>query len=87
MAPAWVIGGALLWRREPLGYVTGLALLFQASMLFIGLIVVLILQPVMTTAPFALIDVLVVFVMGLICFVPLALFVRGAASKRDPSST
>jgi hypothetical protein len=79
LAPAWVIGGVLLWRREPLGYVTGLGLLFQASMLFIGLIVVLILRPLMIGAPFALIDVLVVFVMGLVCFVPLALFVRGAA--------
>jgi hypothetical protein len=59
--------------------VTGLGLLFQASMLFIGLIVVLILQPFMTAAQFVLIDVLVVFVMGLVCFVPLALFVRGAA--------
>ncbi len=83
LAPAWVIGGALLWRREPLGYVAGLGLLFQASTLFVGLIVVLILQPFMTAAPFAPIDVLVVTVMGLVCFVPLALFVRGAASKRD----
>jgi len=87
LAPAWVIGGVLLWRREPLGYVAGLGLLFQASTLFIGLIVVLILQPLMTAAPFALIDVLAVFVMGLVCFVPLALFVRGAAAKHSPSST
>jgi hypothetical protein len=79
LAPAWIIGGVLLWRREPLGYVAGLGLLFQASMLFVGLIVVLILQPFMTAAPFAPIDVLLVFVMGLVCFVPLALFVRGAA--------
>jgi hypothetical protein len=79
LAPAWVIGGVLLWRREPLGYVAGLGLLFQASTLFIGLIVVLILQPFITAAPFALIDVLLVFVMGLVCFIPLALFVRGAA--------
>jgi hypothetical protein len=79
IAPAWVIGGVLLWRREPLGYVAGLGLLFQASTLFIGLIVVLILQPFMTAAPFAPIDVLLVFVMGLVCFIPLALFVRGAA--------
>ena len=31
LAPAWVIGGVLLWRREPLGYVTGLGLLCLAS--------------------------------------------------------
>jgi hypothetical protein len=38
MAPAWVIGGVLLWRRQPLGYVGGTGLLFGASMLFIGVI-------------------------------------------------
>lgn len=82
-APALVIGGVLLWRREPLGYVAGLGLLFQASMLFLGLIVVLILQPFITTAQFVLGDVLAVSVMGMVCFVPFALFVRGAASRRD----
>jgi len=56
IAPAWVIGGVLLWRREALGYVTGLGLLFQASMLFIGLIFVLILRPFITAAQFVLSD-------------------------------
>ena len=87
ITPAWVIGGVLLWRREALGYVTGLGLLFQASMLFIGLIFVLILRPFITAAQFVLSDVLVIFVMGMVCFIPFALFVRGAASKRNPSST
>ena len=77
ITPAWVIGGVLLWRRKAFGYVTGLGLLFQASMLFIGLIIFLLLQPFLTTAPFVLVDVVVIFVMGLICFVPFALFVRG----------
>jgi len=75
-APAWVIGGILLWRRKEFGYVAGLGLLFQASMLFIALIIFLLLQPFLTTAPFALIDVVVVFAMGLICFIPFLLFVR-----------
>lgn len=87
IAPALVIGGVLLWQCKSLGYVTGLGLLFQASMLFIGLIFILILRPFMTTAQFVLSDVLVVFVMGMVCFIPFALFVRGAASKRNPSST
>lgn len=77
----------LLWRREPFGYVTGLGLLFQASMLFVGLIIILILRPVTIGAQFVLSDVLVVLVMGLVCFVPFALFVRGAASKRGLSVT
>ncbi len=77
VSPAWIIGGALLWRRQALGYVSGTGLLFQASMLFVGLIFVLLLQPLLTPAPFDLIDVMVIFVMGLICFVPFALYVRG----------
>jgi len=87
IAPAWVIGGVLLWRRKAFGYVTGLGLLFQASMLFIGLIFILILRPFMTAAQFVLSDVLVVFVMGMVCFIPFALFVRGATSKHNLSST
>lgn len=81
ITPSWVIGGFLLWRRKAFGYVIGLGLLFQGSMLFIALIVFLLLQPLLTAAPFALADTLVILVMGLICFVPLALFVRGAMAK------
>jgi hypothetical protein len=84
-APALVIGGVLLWRRNEFGYVTGLGLLFQASMLFIGLILFLLLQPLLTTAPFALVDVVVILVLGLICFIPFALFVRGVVSGRRSS--
>lgn len=76
-----IIGGAWLLRRMPLGYVSGLGLLFAASTLFIGLIVFLLLQPVLTAAPFLLVDVIVVFIMGLICFVPFVLFLRGVVSK------
>ena len=81
-APVLVVGGVLLWRRSRLGYVTGLGLLFQESMLFIGLILVLLLQPLLTGAPFALVDVVVILVLGLICFVPFGLFVRGVVSAR-----
>ena len=87
ITPAWVIGGVLLWRRKELGYVTGLGLLFQASMLFIGLIIFLLLQPFLTAAPFVLADVVVIFILGLICFIPFALFVRGVVSGRRSSPT
>jgi hypothetical protein len=86
VSPALVIGGVLLWRRREFGYVIGLGLLFQASMLFIALIIFLLLQPFLTTAPFVLADVVVIFAMGLICFIPFFLFVRGVVSKRNPSS-
>ncbi len=86
ITPTWIIGGVLLWRRNTPGYVFGLGLLFQASMAFVGLIFVLILRPLITTAQFSLSDVLIVIVMGMICFVPFGLFIRGAASDRAPSS-
>ena len=73
-------GGVLLLRRKPLGFASALGLLFAASMLFIGLIMILLLQPVLTEAPFILVDVIVVFVMGLVCFIPFILFVRGVLS-------
>lgn len=76
-APLWVIGGFLLWRRHPLGYASGLGLLFQGSMLFIGLLVFFLLQPVLAGVPFPLEDFVVILVMGMIFFIPFGLFVRG----------
>jgi hypothetical protein len=72
-----ITGGILLLLRRPLGFVSGLGLLFAASMLFVGLIAILLLRPVFTDLPLVFVDVLVVAVMGLICFVPFGLFLRG----------
>ena len=83
LSPAWIIGGVLLWKQKPLGYAAGLGLLFQSAMLFVGLILFLILQPWLTNAPFALIDIIVVAIMGLICFVPLAFFLRATVSIKQ----
>lgn len=57
-----------------------LGLLFQVSMLFVGLIVLLLVQPMITDAPFVLVDLAVILILGSVCFVPLALFVRGVVS-------
>ena len=85
ITPAWIIVGILLWRRKELGYVAGLGMLFQGSMLFIALIIFLLLQPFLTTAPLVIADIAVRFVLGLICFIPFALFVRGVIGKRRSS--
>ena len=77
LSPALIIGGILLWKRKAFGYVTGAGLLFQTSMLFIGLIIFLLLQPVLTGAPFALVDTIVILIMGLVFFIPFGLFIRG----------
>jgi hypothetical protein len=87
ITPAWVIGGILLWQHKELGYVTGLGLLFQASMLFIALIIFLLLQPILTKTRFALADIILILIMGLICFVPFALFVRSVLSKSKVTSS
>ncbi len=77
----WIIGGALLLKRTSLGYVSGLGLLFAASMLFVALIMFFLIQPVLTDAPLALVDILVILGMGIICSLPLVQFVRGVLSK------
>jgi hypothetical protein len=81
ITPAWIIGGGMLWRSKALGYVSGLGLLFQANMLFVALLVFFLLQPLLTDAPFALTDFVVVLVMGSVSFVPFVLFWRGVASR------
>jgi hypothetical protein len=81
VTPFWVIGGVFLWQRKGFGYVSGAGLLFQASMLFIGLLVFFILQPLVANTPYPVSDFVVVFVMGLVCFIPFGLFVRGIAAK------
>jgi hypothetical protein len=82
LALLFLAGGVLLLRQRPLGYVGGLGLLFAASMLFVGLIAFLLLQPVLTAVPFVPIDVIVVTVMGLVCFIPFGLFVRGVVGRK-----
>jgi len=81
----WIACGILLLRHKAFGYVSGLGLLFVASTLFIGLILFLILQPVLTNTPFAWTDVIIVSIMGLVCFIPTWLFMRGVISNRAPS--
>lgn len=73
----WIVGGVLLLRRRPLGYAGGLGLLFAICMLFVGLILLLLLQPLVTAVPLVLTDIFVVAGMGLIVFIPFAFFVRG----------
>jgi hypothetical protein len=77
LSAALAIGGVLLWQRQALGYVGGTGLLFLATMLFMGLIFVLLLQPFLTPTPLALTDVVVILLMSLVSIVPLALFMRG----------
>lgn len=78
--PLWFVGGILLWRRQALGYACGAGLLFQASMLFVALLAFFILQPIVAGVPFPVEDFVVIAAMGLVCFVPFGMYVRGAVS-------
>ena len=77
------VGGILLFRCRPLGYASGLGLLFVASALFTGVILVVLLQPLLTNAPFVLEDLIVLSGMALVSFVPTGLFMRGVLSKGE----
>ena len=81
LSVVWIGVGVQLWRRRALGYTLGAGLLFQASMLFVGLIAYFLLQPGLTGAPLPVVDILVVAGMGLLCFIPLALFTRGVIHR------
>ena len=83
LAPAWVIVGVSLWRKQAFGYAAGTGLLFQFSMLFIGLFVYFALQPILAGVPFPMNDFVAVFTMSLVCFIPFGFFVRGVI--RAPS--
>ncbi len=82
VTPVWVIGGVLLWRRRAAGYALGAGLLFQASLLFVGLLIFFLLQPLLLGEPFPVEDFVVIFGMGLVCFIPFGLFVRGMLRSR-----
>lgn len=73
----WAAGGFLLLRRKPLGYAAGAGLLFQAGMLFVGLLVYFLLQPLVAGVGFAAADFAVILIMGLAVFIPCGLFARG----------
>ena len=79
----WVVGGFLLLRQKPLGYALGLGLLSAASMLFVGLIIFLVIQPIITDAVFNPTDILVVVVMGLILSIPFFFYLRGTIKSSE----
>lgn len=77
----WIAGGVLLLGRRPLGYALGLGLLYSGSMLFIALIVFLLLGPALTGTPLAWSDVMVVLLMGMVCFIPFYVYLKRVLSK------
>jgi hypothetical protein len=81
LLPTWLAGGYLLWRRRPLGYVGGLALLFIGSLLFAGLGFVLVFSALAGDGTVDWAGVIMMVAMGLVCFVPFTLYLRGAVRR------
>ena len=77
LAPAWIMGGLLLWRREALGYVAGAGLLLVGCMLFLGAIFSLVYTALLTATPLDLAGIFIMLIASLVCVVPFALFARG----------
>ena len=77
ITPLWVVGGLSLWRRGAWGYSVGIGLLFQSSLLFVGLLIFFLLQSLLAGTPFPATDFAVIFGMGLLFFIPLGLFAKG----------
>jgi hypothetical protein len=84
--PAVLVGGVLLWRRRPLGYVAGAGLLLQYGLTPIGLAASMALRSILTGSPLDVVTTIALLVFGAVSFVPLAFFVRGAARGQRSTS-
>jgi hypothetical protein len=89
-APAVLIGGLLLWQRQPLGYATAAGLLLQYALTPAALAFGLLLQAVVTGSAVDWRAVLGVLAFAAVCLAPLTLFIRAmatrsAASQRSPA--
>jgi hypothetical protein len=86
VAPAWLVGGLLMWQRKPLGYVAGAGLLVVGCLLFAGAVVALAFPSLYTASPVDVHGIAFILVVGLRCFVPWVLFARGIASSGPGSA-
>lgn len=78
--PALFVGGVLLWRRQPIGYVVASGLLLQAAAYLAGLSAITILGADATGAPVTPMSYLPGIVVAAVALALLAFFVRGAAA-------
>jgi hypothetical protein len=86
VAPTWIIGGVLLWRRKDLGLLFGLGLLLQASLHFLALVFSLLLQPSFTGIRIVFSDLALAAALSLLGIVSLLLFAKGVSAKSHSHS-
>jgi hypothetical protein len=75
--PALLLSGTLMVKRTPFGYLAGTSILLLTGVLFISLIPVLIAEGILSGTPVNIVDLLIVTISSLICFIPLEMFIRG----------
>jgi hypothetical protein len=87
IAPVFIVCGVFLFRQRALGYLTGLGLLLTANLLFSGLIVFMLAQPLTGGARRGAADFLTIGGAGLVFLIPFVFFVRGVhAAQRQCQS-
>lgn len=69
--PLWIIAGVSLLRKKEFGYISVPGVVLQGSMLFLGLLLLFIIQPLLTETLFKMEDFIVIAVMGLFFFIPM----------------
>ncbi len=83
ITPLWIIIGMLLWKHHPLGFGLGLTVLFQANSLFLGLILFLLLQPVLSSSTINITDLTVIILMAFVALLPFVLFITGIHKRKN----
>ena len=79
VAPAWLLGGIMLWRDKALGYAAGTGLLLLGTILFGGLAFVIAFPAMHDQSPIDIASVVMMLLMGAVCFIPLLLFIRNSS--------
>lgn len=87
LLPAWLIGGIMLWQREPLGYLAGAPLLVLGTLLFGGLGFVLLFSALYSGFAVDWAAVAMMAAMSAVCGVPCVLFLRAAAAPSGARQT
>jgi len=75
-SPPMLIGGILLLKRKPLGYVAGVMLLFIYFILSFALIPIMLFQGLTSSTSIDWAGIVIVLVMAMICLIPFIIFTR-----------
>ncbi len=74
--PMLILGGYLLWKRKPIGYVIGSSMLLSYGALSFGIIPHFIIQSNIGNTPIDMEGIFAVGFMAIICFIPFLYFIR-----------